>query len=64
MLVLSPITLPLVSSVSQNVALQYIGDKFGVKPYVILVIGAGLTYLALTGKADILFRSLFGKLGK
>lgn len=37
---------------------------YGVKPYVILAVGGVLTYLALTGKADGLFKSVFGKVGK
>lgn len=31
------------------------------KPFVVLGIGSGLLYLALTGKADGLLKSVFGR---
>lgn len=33
------------------------------KPFVFLAVGGTLLYLSLTGKADNLFRSVFGKVG-
>lgn len=46
---------------ADEIALDTLKGKYGMKPFLMLGIGAALVYLAVTGKADRLLKSVFGK---
>ena len=46
---------------ADELAADVLKGKYGMKPFLMLGIGAGLVYLAVSGKADGLFKSVFGK---
>jgi hypothetical protein len=54
---------PLISLLTpaDEYAAEIFTGKHGMKPFVFLTVGAALLYLSMTGKADKLFKSVFGK---
>lgn len=46
---------------ADEIASEVLTGKHGMKPFIALAVGAGLVYLALTGKASRVLNGVFGK---